>query len=50
MAKKAKARPPELPDKRLRDAFSAIESQPTPGILKDHVDKLTGAPPKPRRN
>lgn len=50
MAKKAKARPPELLDKRLRDAFSAIESQPTPGALNDHVDKLSGAPPKPRRN
>ena len=50
MAKKVKARPPEPLDKRLRDAFSTIERQPTPGALKDHVDELTGAPPKSRRN
>lgn len=38
-------------DKALRDAFKAIESRPTPEPLKDHVDRLTGEPPKPpRRN
>ena len=39
------------PDKVLREAFKAIEAQPTSGPLKDHVDRLTGEPLKPpRRN
>ena len=41
---KAGAKPP--PDKALRDAFAAVEAQPTPETLKDHVDRLTGEPPK----
>ena len=41
---KATARPPLA--KALRDAFAAIETQPTPEALKDHVDRLTGEPPK----
>ena len=51
MAKRAKARSAEPLEKRLRDAFRTIEAQPTPGGLEDHVDRLTGEPPKPpRRN
>ncbi|HYG26682.1 MAG TPA: hypothetical protein VD906_07235 [Caulobacteraceae bacterium] len=49
MAEKAKTRPAEPLDRNLRDAFKAIEAQPTPETLKDHLDRLTGEPPKPRR-
>jgi hypothetical protein len=50
MAKKSKARSP-LVDNSLRDAFRSVEAQPTPDGLKDHLDRLTGEPPKPpRRN
>lgn len=41
---KAGAKPPR--DKALRDAFEAVEAQPTPEALKDHVDRLTGEPRK----
>lgn len=49
MTKKAKARPAPLVDESLRDAFRALEAQPTPEALKDHVDRLTGEPPRPKR-
>ena len=51
MAKKAKARPTRPLEKALGDAFRAKEAEATPAALKDHVDRLTGEPPKPpRRN
>ena len=36
-------------DKALRNAFRTVETQAAPEALKDHVDQLTGEPPKPRR-
>lgn len=51
MAKKTKARPAPLVEESLRNAFRAVEAQPAPDVLKEHVDRLTGEPPKPpRRN
>ena len=51
MARKTKPRPAAPLDQILRDAFKAAEGQPVPDLLKDHIDRLTGEPPKPpRRN
>jgi len=46
MSKRPKA--PEKPpaEEALRAAFKAIEAQPVPDALSDHLDRLTG---KPRR-
>ena len=46
MARRPKAVAKPSPDKALRDAFAAVEAQPTPEALKDHIDRLTGEPPK----
>ena len=51
MTKTPKAAAKASPDKALCEAFRAVEAQPAPEVLKDHVDRLTGEPPKPpRRN
>lgn len=49
MTNKTKVRGTPRPEQALRAAFSVIEAQPTPDTLKDHIDRLTGEPPKPRK-
>jgi len=49
MARRPKAGAKPAPDNTLRDAFKAVEAQATPKALKDHLDRLTGQPPKPGR-
>lgn len=49
MSKRPKV--PEKPpaDEALRAAFKAIEAQPVPDALNQHVDRLTGKARRPDR-
>ena len=49
MSKRPKAPARPTPDKVLRDAFRAVEAQPVPEALTDHLDKLTGGGRRPDR-
>ena len=47
MAKPPKDKTPP-PEAALRDAFRAVEAQPVPKALGEHLDRLTGQPPRKR--
>lgn len=47
MAKPPKDKTPS-PEAALRDAFRAVEAQPVPKALGEHLDRLTGQPPRKR--
>ncbi len=48
MSKRPKAPDKSPVDKTLSDAFKAVEAQPVPDRILEHLDRLTGA--KPRRD
>ncbi|HYC96910.1 hypothetical protein [Brevundimonas sp.] len=45
-----KSKDPDMPplDRALRTAFEAIENQPVPDAITDHIDQLIDGPAEPR--
>ncbi len=48
MAREPKSQSPRT-KAGLREAFKAIETEPVPTTLSDHVERLTGPKPRPDR-
>ena len=49
MSKRPKPPEKSSADKALRAAFKAVEAQPVPEALNDHLDRLVGAGRRPDR-
>lgn len=49
MTKKPRDAARPTPDDALRKAFKAIEAEPTPKSLSDHVERLVGPTRRPDR-
>lgn len=49
MSKRPKAPSKPTPDKVLRDAFRAVEADPIPDALTDHVNRLADGARRPDR-
>lgn len=49
MSKRPKAPTRPTPDKALRDAFRAVEAQPVPDALTEHLHRLASGVRRPDR-
>lgn len=47
MAKQPKDQDMPPLDRALRDAFEAIEAEPVPAAIRDHLDRLIDGPAEP---